>query len=87
MLAGGYARLTRTGVSASRIRDPADQRDDRGVIKMGEFIDADEEFIEGGEVQVGAFGGAMTREILGALGMANRRFARSPPPILRGRNR
>lgn len=40
-------------------------------IKVGEFIDVDEEIIEGEEVQVGSFGGSMTREMLGALGASN----------------
>lgn len=40
-------------------------------IKVGEFIDANEEIIEDGEVQIGSFGGDVTRELLGSLGVAN----------------
>lgn len=41
------------------------------MIKLGEFMDVNEEIIEGDEVQVGAFGGSMTRDLLGALGASN----------------
>jgi len=40
-------------------------------IKVGEFIDIDEDIIESDEVQVGGFGGEITRGMLGSLGMAN----------------
>jgi hypothetical protein len=41
-------------------------------IKVGEFMDVNEDIIEGEEVQVGSFGGSMTREMLGGLsGAAN----------------
>ncbi|MGC2235633.1 MAG: hypothetical protein WA584_05705 [Pyrinomonadaceae bacterium] len=40
-------------------------------IKVGEFIDVNEEIIEGEEVQVGGFGGELTRGLLGELGAAN----------------
>ncbi|HEY0430121.1 MAG TPA: hypothetical protein VGC76_20225 [Pyrinomonadaceae bacterium] len=39
-------------------------------IKVGEFIDIDEELIEGEEVQLGSFGGGMTRELISSLDMA-----------------
>jgi hypothetical protein len=39
-------------------------------IKVGEFMDVNEDIIEGEEVQVGNFGGSMTREMLGGLGGA-----------------
>jgi len=41
------------------------------LIKIGEFMDVDEDIIEGDEVQVGVFGGGMTREILSVAGAAN----------------
>ena len=37
-------------------------------VKVGEFIDVNGDIIEGGEVQVGSFGGEMTRELLRNLG-------------------
>ena len=40
-------------------------------IKVGEFIDVNEEMIKDGEVQVGAFGGGMVRGLTGSLGMAD----------------
>ena len=40
-------------------------------VKVGEFIDVDEEMIEGEEIQVGGFGGGMTRDLLGMLGTSN----------------
>ena len=39
-------------------------------IKVAEFIDVNDEFIEDGEVQVGMFGGSMIRGITQELGMA-----------------
>jgi hypothetical protein len=40
-------------------------------IKVGEFIDVNDEMIDDGEVQVGMFGGSMMREVTGELGIAN----------------
>jgi len=40
-------------------------------VKVGEFIDANEEMIQDGEVQVGAFGGAMISGMTRELGMAD----------------
>ena len=40
-------------------------------IKVGEFIDVNEDFITDGEVQVGAFGGQMVRGLTKELGMAD----------------
>jgi hypothetical protein len=40
-------------------------------IKVGEFMDVSGEIIDDGEVQVGAFGGSMARELIGGLGMAS----------------
>ena len=39
-------------------------------VKVGEFMDANEEMIQDGEVQVGAFGGQMVRGLTGELNMA-----------------
>ena len=41
------------------------------AVKVGEFIDVNEEFVVDGEIQVGAFGGSMIRELTGELGMAS----------------
>jgi len=40
-------------------------------VRVGEFIDVNEEMIQDGEVQVGAFGGSMVRGLTSELGMAN----------------
>ena len=40
-------------------------------IKVGEFIDVNSDFIEDEEVQVGSFGGEITRGLLGNLGAAD----------------
>jgi hypothetical protein len=39
-------------------------------VKVGEFIDVEGEMVEEGEVQLGSFGGGMTRELMGGLGVA-----------------
>lgn len=40
-------------------------------VRVAEFIDANEEIIQDGEVQVGAFGGSMVRGLTGELNMAD----------------
>lgn len=40
-------------------------------VKVAEFIDLSGEIVDDGEVQVGAFGGSMIREVTGNLGMAD----------------
>lgn len=40
-------------------------------VKVAEFIDVAGEIVDDGEVQVGAFGGSMIREVTGNLGMAD----------------
>jgi hypothetical protein len=40
-------------------------------VKVGEFIDVNGEIIEDGEVQLGSFGGGMTRQILSGLGASD----------------
>jgi hypothetical protein len=72
MLASGYA--VADADKAFPILEDAIARLNETIsafIKVGEFIDIDEEIIEGEEVQVGVFGGSMTRDMLGALGLAN----------------
>jgi hypothetical protein len=72
MLAGGYAQSDAD--KAFPILDDAVGRLNETIsafIKVGEFIDVNEEIIEGEEVQVGGFGGEITRGLLGELGVAN----------------
>jgi len=40
-------------------------------VKVGEFIDVAGDMIDDGEIQVGSFGGTMTREMLGSLGASD----------------
>ncbi|MEZ5424923.1 MAG: hypothetical protein R2747_01540 [Pyrinomonadaceae bacterium] len=40
-------------------------------VKVGEFIDVEGEMVQEGEVQLGSFGGGLTRELLGGLGEAD----------------
>ncbi|MDQ6785976.1 MAG: hypothetical protein M3033_04050 [Acidobacteriota bacterium] len=69
MLTSGYAQID--AQKAFPVLEDAIVRLNETIsafIKVGEFIDARGEFIEGGEVQIGSFGGAMSREMLGTLG-------------------
>jgi hypothetical protein len=72
MLASGYAQSDAD--KAFPILDDAIGRLNETItafIKVGEFIDINEEIIEGEEVQVGSFGGELTRGLLGELGVAD----------------
>ena len=40
-------------------------------VKVGEFIDVEGDIVEDGEVQLGSFGGGMTRELLRGLGASD----------------
>ena len=42
-----------------------------GVVRIAEFLDVSGEIVDDGEVQVGAFGGSMTREITRGLGVVD----------------
>jgi hypothetical protein len=77
MLASGYA-MADADKAFPLLEDAISRLNETisAFIKIGEFIDVDEEIIEGDEVQLGSFGGSMTREMLGALGASN--------PMLRG---
>jgi hypothetical protein len=72
MLASGYA-MADPDKAFPLLEDAILRLNDTisAMIKIGEFMDVEEEIIENGEVQVGAFGGSMTRELLGALGASN----------------
>ena len=41
-------------------------------VKVGEFIDVEGDMVEDGEVQLGSFGGGMTRELLRGLGSSDK---------------
>ena len=72
LLANGYAQVDAD--KAFPILEDAILRINDSIsafIKVGEFMDVNAEIIEDGEVQVGGFGGGMTREMLGSLGAAN----------------
>lgn len=72
MLAGSYAQVD--APKAFPILEDAVMRlnDTLGAfVKVGEFMDVSGEIIEDGEVQVGSFGGSMTRDLLGSLGAAD----------------
>jgi len=72
MLASSYAQVD--APKAFPILEDAILRLDDTLgafIKVGEFIDVGGDMIEDGEVQLGAFGGAMTRDLLGNLGAAD----------------
>jgi len=72
MLAGAYAQSDAD--KAFPILDDAIGRLNETIsafIKVGEFMDVNEEIIEGEEVQVGGFGGEITRGLLGELGSSN----------------
>jgi len=42
-----------------------------GAVRVAEFIDVGGEIVDDGEVQVGSFGGSMTRGLTGEIGMVN----------------
>lgn len=77
MLAGSYAQIDAKKAfpileeSILRLNDTLG-----AVLKVGEFIDVGGEMIEDGEAQVGAFGGEMTRGLLGNLGAADQTVRR-----------
>jgi hypothetical protein len=72
LLASGYAAVD-PDKSFSILEDTITRGNDLidSVIKIGEFIDVNEEIISDGELQVGAFGGSMVRGITSELGMAD----------------
>jgi hypothetical protein len=72
MLASGYA--TADPDKAFPLLDDTISRANDTIaafIKVGEFIDVAEEMIADGELQVGAFGGSMVRDLTRQLGMAD----------------
>lgn len=72
MLASGYAQIEPN--KAFPILEDSIYRINETIgaaIKIGEFVDVNGDFIEEGEVQVGVFGGGLTRELLNGLGQTN----------------
>lgn len=72
MLVGGYAQVDSD--KAFPILEDVVLRLNQTIsafIKVGEFIDVNGDFIEDEEVQVGSFGGELTRGLLGNLGAAD----------------
>jgi hypothetical protein len=69
LLAGGYAQVDADKAfpvledTIFRINDTI-----AAAIKVAEFMDTNNEIIEDGEVQIGSFGGGMTRELMRGLG-------------------
>jgi hypothetical protein len=69
LLAGGYAQVDAD--KAFPILEDAIFRINDTIaagIKVAEFMDTNNEILEDGEVQVGSFGGGMTRQLLSGLG-------------------
>jgi hypothetical protein len=72
MLATGYSTVD-PDHAFNILDDTVNRGNDliNSVIKLGEFIDINEEIISDGELQVGAFGGSMVRGITKQLGSAD----------------
>ncbi len=72
MLAGGYAQVD-SAKSFPLLEDAIFRLNDTisAFIKVGEFMDVQGEIIEDGEVQVGSFGGSITRDLTRNLGQAD----------------
>ena len=72
MLASGYAQAD-PDKAFPLLEDTIGRANDTlgAFIKVAEFVDANEDFIHDGELQVGAFGGQMVRGLTSELGMAD----------------
>ena len=72
MLSSGYAQVD-TDKAFPILEDTIFRLNETisAFIKVGEFIDVNSDFIEDNEVQVGSFGGDLTRGLLSELGAAN----------------
>lgn len=69
LLAGGYAQVD-ADKSFPLLEDAIFRINDTisAAVKIAEFMDTSSEIIEDGEVQIGVFGGGMTRELMRGLG-------------------
>lgn len=72
MLANGYTQVD-TDKAFPLLEDTIFRLNETiaAFIKVAEFIDVNAEIIEDGEIQVGSFGGELTRGLLSELGAAN----------------
>ncbi|HMS40939.1 MAG TPA: hypothetical protein PKE69_11980 [Pyrinomonadaceae bacterium] len=72
MLASGYTQVD-TDKAFPLLEDTIFRLNETiaAFIKVAEFIDVNAEIIEDGEIQVGSFGGELTRGLLSELGAAN----------------
>ncbi len=72
LLAGGYAQVDATK-AFPLLEDAIFRLNDTisAFIKIGEFMDVRGEIIEDGEVQVGGFGGSITRDLTRSLGQSD----------------
>ena len=72
ILAGGYAQVD-AEKSFPILEDTIFRINDTigAAVKIAEFMDTNGEIIEDGEIQVGSFGGSMTRDLLRNLGPVN----------------
>jgi hypothetical protein len=72
MLASGYASAN-PDKAFPLLQDTISRANDTlaAFVKVGEFIDTNEEMIQDGEIQVGAFGGSMVNGLTRELGMAD----------------
>jgi hypothetical protein len=72
MLAGGYAELD-TEKAFPILENTIYRLNDTisAFIKVGEFIDVSGSMIQNGEVQLGMFGGRLTKDLTGTLGNSN----------------
>lgn len=72
VLTGGYAQVDADKAfpimedTIFRINDTI-----AAALKIAEFMDTNNEILEDGEIQIGSFGGGMTRQLLGSLGPIN----------------
>ncbi len=69
MLAGGYSQID-AGKSFNILEDAVFRLNETisAFIKVGEFMDINGDLIDDGEIQVGSFGGGISRELLRNLG-------------------
>jgi hypothetical protein len=72
MLATGYSTVD-PDRAFNMLDDTVNRANDliNSAIKIGEFVDVTEEIISDGELQVGAFGGSMIRDVMKQLGNAD----------------
>ena len=72
ILAGGYAQVD-SEKAFPVLEDAIFRLNDTigAFVKVGEFMDVRGDIIEDGEIQVGSFGGSLTRELISGLGQSD----------------